>query len=106
MRHEFADRGVDLREAMEDSMAQPSKQPPLDDEDRLFDFRLVHWASWPRRQDGGAVMGRQLGIGAIDKRIVEAGLDAGGLGIVRDEQMRNAADRFEGADMGVDPVRE
>jgi hypothetical protein len=47
-----------------------------------------------------------LGIGSIDLRIVEAGLDDGGLGIVRHEQMRNAADRLEGMHMGVDPIGE
>jgi hypothetical protein len=35
MRQQFADRRIDLRQTMEDSMAQPAKQPPLDDEDRL-----------------------------------------------------------------------
>ena len=49
-------------------------------------------------------MRRHLGVGAVDLRIVETGLDDGGLGIVRHEQMRNAADRLEGMDMGVDPV--
>ena len=49
-------------------------------------------------------MRRHLGVGSIDLRIVETSLDDGGLGIVRHEQMRNAADHLEGTDMGVDPV--
>ena len=49
MRQQFADRGVDLRQAVESPMAQPPEQPSLDDEDGLLDFRLVPWVSWPRR---------------------------------------------------------
>jgi len=51
-------------------------------------------------------MRRHVGIGAVDLGIVETGLDDGGLGIVRYQQMRNTADRLQGADMGVDPVGE
>jgi hypothetical protein len=49
-------------------------------------------------------MGGQFGIGPVDLRVIEAGLDDGGLGVVRDEKLRNAADRVEGVDMGVDPI--
>ena len=46
-------------------------------------------------------MRRHLSVGSIDLRIVETSLDHSGLGIVRHEQMRNATNRLEGADMGV-----
>jgi hypothetical protein len=46
-----------------------------------------------------------LGVGAVDLGIVETGLDDGGFGIVRHQQMRNTANRLQGADMGIDPVR-
>jgi hypothetical protein len=59
-----------------------------------------------RRQNGSIVMRRHVGVGAIDERIIETGLDDGGLGIVRHEKMRHAADRLEGAHMGVDPIGE
>ena len=36
--HEVADRGVDLRQAMEGSMAQPPDEPALDDQYRLFNL--------------------------------------------------------------------
>ena len=49
-------------------------------------------------------MRRHLGVGSIDLRVVETSLDNSGLGIVEHQQMRNAADHLEGADMGVDPV--
>ena len=104
LRQQFADRRVDLRQAVKGPMAQPPEQPALDDEHGLLDLRLVARPPRPRRQNGGVVMRRHLGIGAIDLRIVETGLDDRGLGIVRHEQMRNAADRLERVDVGVDPV--
>jgi hypothetical protein len=51
-------------------------------------------------------MRRHLGVGAIDLRLVEAGLDDGGSGVVRHDEFGNAADRLEGADVGGDPVRQ
>ena len=104
MRHQLADRRVDLRQAVKGSMAQPPEKPSLNDEHRLLDFCFIPRPPRPRWQNGGVVMRRHLGVGSIDLRIVETGLDDGRLGIVRHEQMRNAADRLEGTDMGVDPV--
>ena len=49
-------------------------------------------------------MRRHLGVGPIDLGVVETGLDDGRLGIIRHQQMWNAADCREGMDMGVDPV--
>ncbi len=49
-------------------------------------------------------MGRHLGVGAVDLRLIEAGLDHGDFGVVRHQQVRHAADRLEGAGMGADPV--
>ena len=51
-------------------------------------------------------MRRHLGVGPIDLRLVEAGLDDGGLGVVRHDEFGDAADRLEGANVGVDPVRQ
>jgi hypothetical protein len=44
-------------------------------------------------------MGRHLGVGPIDLGVVEAGYDDGGLGVVRHDELGNAADRLEGAHM-------
>ena len=49
-------------------------------------------------------MGRHLGIGSVELRVVEAGLDDGGLGVVGHDEFGNPADRLEGAHVGVDPV--
>ena len=104
MLQQIADRRVDLGQTVKSSVAQPPEKPSLDDEHRLLDLRLVPRSSRPGRQDGGVVMRRHLGVGAIDLGIVETGLDDGRLGIVRHEKMRNAADRLQGPHMGVDPV--
>ena len=102
--HEFAERGVDVGEAGEDPAPEPAQQPTLDDQHRLLNLGFVARLSRPRRENGGSVMSRHLGIGSVDLRIVEAGLDDGGLRIVGHEKFGGAADRLEGADMGVDPV--
>ena len=49
-------------------------------------------------------MGRHLGVGSIDLRLVEAGLDDGHLRVVRHQQFGHAAERCEGAGMSADPV--
>src|SRR5271167_1898306 len=66
LRQELADGGVDVSEAMEDPAPEPAEQPPLDDQDGLLDLRLVAGLPRPRRQDGGSVMGRHLGIRSVD----------------------------------------
>ena len=85
-------------------MAQAAEQPSLDDQHRDFDLRLVARPARPCRQDRGIVMGRHLGVGPIDLRLVEAGLDDGDLGVVRHQQFGHAAERCEGSGMGADPV--
>ena len=39
--HAFGDRRIDLGQAVEDAVAQPTQQPALNDADASFDFRLV-----------------------------------------------------------------
>src|SRR5271156_1951242 len=102
--HELAERGVDVAEAIEDPAPEPSDEPALDDQDGLLDLRLVARLPGPGGQDGGSVMGRHLGIGAVDLRVVEAGLNDGGFGVVGHDEFGNPPDRLEGPHVGVDPV--
>ena len=104
MRHQLADRRIDLRQAVKGSVAKPPEKPSLNDEHRLLNFCFIPRTPRSRWQNGGVVMRRHLGVGSIDLRIVETSLDDGRLGIIRHVQMRNAADCREGMDMGVDPV--
>src|SRR5215471_16052991 len=64
-------------------MAQSSQKPALYYKYRRFDFCLITWAAWPCRKHRGAVIGRHFTIGAVNHRVVEAGLDDRDLGIVR-----------------------
>src|SRR5674476_971200 len=64
MRYQLTDRRVDLRQAVKSSIAQPPEKPSLNDEHRLLDLRLIPWTSRPRRQNGGVVMRRHLGVGS------------------------------------------
>ena len=51
-----------------------------------------------------SVMGGHLAIGAVDLRVIEAGLDHRDLGVVGNQQPGGAAEEGEGLDVGVDPV--
>jgi len=74
------------------------------DQHRDFDLRLVAWPARPCRQDRGIIMCRHLGVGPIDLRLVEAGLDHSDLGVVWHQQFWHPADCCEGSGMGADPV--
>ena len=87
-------------------MAQPADQPAFDDQHASFDLRLVARPARPGRQHGGSVMGRHLGIGAIDLRLVQARFDDGDFGVIGHDQLGHPADRGEGARMGGNPVAE
>ena len=103
---QFTDRPVQLRQAVETLVAQAAENPALHDQHAGLHLRLVAWFARPCRQDGGAVMRRHLGIGPVDRRLVEAGFDHGRLGIVGHDQLRHAADRLESPRVGADPVRQ
>jgi hypothetical protein len=94
---QLADRCVQLGEAVEPSVAQTTDEPALDDQYASFDLGLVARPSWPGRQYSGAVVRRHLGIGSVDLRFVQAGLDDGDLGIVGNDETWHAADRCKGA---------
>ena len=83
---QLADRLVELGQAVEAPVAQPPQQPALDDQHAGLDLGLVARLARPGRQDGGVVMRRHLGIGAVDLRLVEAGLDHRDLGVVGHDQ--------------------
>jgi hypothetical protein len=47
---------------------------------------------------------RHLGIGSVDLRLVQAGLDDGDLGVVGNDETWHAADGCKGARVGADPI--
>ena len=80
---QLADRGIEFSQTVEAAVAQAAEQPSLDEQHRDFDFRLVARPARSRWQDRGVVVGRHLGVGPIDLRLVKAGLDDRDLGVVR-----------------------
>src|SRR2546423_9372110 len=87
-------------------MPQACQDPAPDNLDADFDFGLVARLVRARWNDGGAVMPRQVGVGPIDRRLMEAGLGDPGLEIVADRLPGDAAEIPEGPDMRRDPIRQ
>src|SRR5437868_15081618 len=87
-------------------MPQACQDAAPDNLDAGFDFGLVARLVRARWNDGGAVMPRQVGVGPIDRRLMEAGLGDPGLEIVADRLAGDAAEIREGADMRRDPIRQ
>jgi len=85
-------------------MTQPRQNPPLDNENCGLDLGFVAWPARPGRQHGSAVMRRHLGVGSVDLRLVQTGLDNSDLGIVGYDKARHTADRCKGAGVRADPI--
>jgi hypothetical protein len=85
------DGRIDLMHAVKLLMAQARHDPAFDDQHRRFRLGLVLQMVWPRRQDRGAVMAREVEHGVIALRLVAVGLRDQGPGIVGDDELRHAA---------------
>ena len=77
-----ADRLVEGGEREEAAVPQARQNPSTDNLDPHLDFSFVPRMIRPRRQDGGAVVAGEIGIGAVDHRLVEARPRDAGLEIV------------------------
>ena len=73
---------VEGGEREEAAVAQARQNPSPDDLDPDFDLGFVARPIRPRRDDGGAVMAGEIGIGPVDHRLVKAGPGDAGLQIV------------------------
>ena len=69
-----------------------------------LDLGLVARLVGTRRHDGRVVVGRHLGVAAVDRRLVEARLGDAGLQVVGHHHRRHAAEEGEGARVRADPV--
>ncbi len=96
---------VQLRQTVKDAVTQPAQEIALDDQNAGLDFGFVAGLARPCRENAGIVMAGELAIGPVDLGIVEASLDDGDLGVVRDEELWHAADRLKSMNLGRDPVR-
>ena len=69
-----------------------------------FDLGLVARLVGSGRHHGCVIVGRHLAVGAVHRRLVEAGFGNPGLQVVRDDHRRYAAEKPEGARVRTDPV--
>ena len=69
-----ADRRIKVGQREEAPVPQPRQNPAPDDLDADLDFRFVARTIRPRRDDGGTVMPRHVGIGPVDHRLVNEAL--------------------------------
>ena len=103
--HQLGDGGVQCRRAEELPVAQLRPMTKrVDDLHRHFHLGLVAGPIRPRRHNGGVVVGRHLGVGAVDRRLVEAGLGDARAQIVGHHHRRSPADEGKGTRMRADPV--
>ena len=103
---ELGDGLVKFGQAVEGRVPQPAEQPALGDQHPDLDLGLIAGFVGPGRQHRGAIVRGHVGVGAVDHRVVEAGLDDGDLGVIRHEQRGHAADRGQGPVVRLDPVPE
>ena len=77
-------------------MAQAGQHPSADDLHADFHLGLVARLAGPGRDESRAVVADQIGIGAVDQGLVEAGPGDAGAEIVADRLARSPAEEGEG----------
>jgi len=100
----LADRLVQFGEAEEAPVPEAGQDPALEHLDADLHLGLVAWLAGPRRYDRRAVMGRHVGIGAVDLGVIEAGPGDPRLEVVGHHLAGHAAKESEGAGVRFDPV--
>ena len=101
---QFADGRVDLGEREEALMAQFGDDPAGRYLYRHLDFSLVARFSRTCRNDGGVVVRRHLGIGAVHRRLVEARPGDARAQVVGNDLRADAAKECERAHVRADPI--
>src|SRR6266540_5930097 len=75
IREQLGDPRVECREGEEGLVAQAGEDPPGDHQNARLHFGLVSWFSWPRGQDDGAVVLREVVVRALHAGLIAAGDD-------------------------------
>jgi hypothetical protein len=86
------------------SVPELGQDPPLHDLDSGFDLGFVAGLSGTRRQNRGAIVGGQVGIGAVDRRLEPAGLADRALQVVGHDRLGHPADEGQGPNVAADPI--
>jgi hypothetical protein len=87
-------------------VSQSRQDPTFDDEHRDLNLGFVARLAGARRQDGGAVMGRQIEIGAVEARLVPVGAIDPDLWVVGHQLRRYPTHEGQCPDMRADPIRQ
>ena len=104
LRDQLDDGHIQCREREELPVAQLGDDKASRDLDPNFDLSFVPGPIRPCRQNGGAVVGRHLGVGAIDRWLVEAGFGDARAEIVGHHNGRSPSNEGKGARVRADPV--
>jgi hypothetical protein len=94
---------VEVRERREDAIAEDGQDPPLGEEHALLHLGLVAGVMRARRQDGGAVVLREVGVRRVELGVVVVGPHDPGLRVVGHQRGRHAAAVREGVHVAADP---
>ena len=103
---ELEDGDVERGQRGEAAVPELGQDPAFDDLDAHLRFGFVAGLSWPGRDDGRAVMARQIGVGAVDPGFEEAGFVDAALEVVGHDDLRASTDEGQRPDMAADPVRQ
>ena len=98
------DRGVQLGEREELPVAQTRQDPALDDLHAPLDLGLVARLAHACRQDRHAIVLGELGVGAVQVRLVAMRPIHAALQVVRDERRRGAAEKLQRPHMRAQPI--
>ena len=90
-------------ERVEDAVAEHGENPAFGQQHTLFDLRLVPGMVRARRQDHGAVVLRELGVGRVEVGVVVVGACDADLRVVGDQGGGDAAPVRQGVHVRADP---
>ena len=87
-------------------VAEARENPPFHHLHADLDFGFIPGTGGAGRDDGHAIVLREVGVGPVEGGLVAMGPAHGGLEIIRDHDLGHPTQRRKGADMGPDPVGE
>src|SRR6202051_4919991 len=104
LRDQLPDGSVELGQREEAPIAQLRDDPTSRNLNPNFNFRFILRAAWTCWNYCGAVVMRHLGIGAVHRRLVEAGFRHARLQVVENDLPRDAAEKSERPHVRADPI--